>query len=82
MPCWSKSLVSRLACSGLGSTTIRKFASEGTTVRPILPKDVVKNRNPRAFSSSDLCRNSLIGQRSDAGGLRQRAGFERKLHLE
>src|ERR1039458_4354317 len=41
------------------STVIIKFASDGTTVRPISAKPAASRRRPRAFSSSERCRNSL-----------------------
>src|SRR5581483_4164273 len=59
MPCASRcSKACRASCSE-GRTAIAKFASDGTTVIPASFRPSVKYRSPRAFNSSDRCKNSL-----------------------
>ncbi len=81
IPCRSNSSVSLAACSALGSTNIRKFASDGTTLRPISRKPRVRKRQPARVQFQRLMQELFVGQRPNTGGLRQCAGLKRELHL-
>ena len=81
-PCDRRSSKIELASCSEASTVITKFASEGTTVNPASRRPSVSVRKPRAFNSSDRCRNSLSASAPMPGRLRRRGRLERQLDLE